>query len=984
MIDGKRRLRRISGFWVIVWFLGTIVLPVHGAGGKDPSLSQADALIADKRYDDAIQVLTEYIRRNPENFSAAQKRFRQIIRLRDRYSLLANEILDVFEADPGNTGRILDLSRQIEDLDPGGNSTAREFLERIRFLTQFTHNRNRLEEILAKGRSLIDRGDYTEALRTYAEGLDLYRDEFFAADYGEMVEARVRSGLENIAKSIDAFAGLPEPLGNAAASMEHLTLPGNTPPEFSRTVAVFDEIRPALERLMSIRTVLEETGTYYARQLALLQESNNVQGDRSFLSFAVYLIFGRNREDVREGMVGAVSACGDEFAARIENAACVAADWYYRNSLDLFREHSYDRTLESLETAGQFLGIALNTGELWKPAAGHVSPYETLARAIAGLDSLTDLTRSYELLAANERILTERWQAGRMTRNAVAEEERSLRYAYAALAGKTGTFALAGDDPGGELRELMSEADSLNARVLTGERNSVIRFYGVLNGEFEERLLRRQEEFVEAEGLFAGTPREIAEGGTYTARYPAEALALLEPLAEEISRDLQAGGDLLRRYDGEPPDIRALEAVAALRNTLESLVGRLEDFRTRGLAMAATARELTARAEALRLDGDRLYEEARTALSGSNFDVARDRALRSGERYDASLAIQESPSLRTARDSRLFNLGMEITRLENEAIVREVRNLVNSARTAYFAGDFELAEQTLIRAQNRWQLINLDANQEVGYWLTIVRGGLSLRSGRSIPATAPLFAEMSQLLSDAVTFYEEGVRLINSKRRQEGLVKFSEARKKTQEVRLMFPINQEASLLELRIDQLTDPAAFETLFRRRFTEAVAGTRRGSVEAFADLRNLAEINPRFPGIREAVEQAEINMGYRPAPPDARALARSAELTASARAIINGNVRSQFPIALEQLNEALVLNPNNDQAMTEKDRVQTLLGGGGSVVLSNTAERQYQQAVQELRQGNTLVAMGIVQQLLRDPRNRNSTRLLELQRRIEALL
>ena len=57
---------------------------------------------------------------------------------------------------------------------------------------------------------------------------------------------------------------------------------------------------------------------------------------------------------------------------------------------------------------------------------------------------------------------------------------------------------------------------------------------------------------------------------------------------------------------------------------------------------------------------------------------------------------------------------------------------------------------------------------------------------------------------------------------------------------------------------------------------------------------------------------------------------------------------------------------------------------SVVLTNTAERDYQRAVQELQKGNTIVAQAIVEQLLRDPRNRNSPRIIELQRRIQSRL
>jgi hypothetical protein len=72
------------------------------------------------------------------------------------------------------------------------------------------------------------------------------------------------------------------------------------------------------------------------------------------------------------------------------------------------------------------------------------------------------------------------------------------------------------------------------------------------------------------------------------------------------------------------------------------------------------------------------------------------------------------------------------------------------------------------------------------------------------------------------------------------------------------------------------------------------------------------------------------------------------------------------------------------MSLKDRVQTELGGGGSVVLNSAAEREYQRAVQALQQGNTLVAMNIVRQLLQQSENQNSRRILDLQRRIESIL
>jgi hypothetical protein len=158
----------------------------------------------------------------------------------------------------------------------------------------------------------------------------------------------------------------------------------------------------------------------------------------------------------------------------------------------------------------------------------------------------------------------------------------------------------------------------------------------------------------------------------------------------------------------------------------------------------------------------------------------------------------------------------------------------------------------------------------------------------------------------------------------------------------------------------------------------------SLESFAELQNLAEINPRYPGMAAALVQAEIDMGLRPPPPDPRALARSNELTAAARRILEDNVRSQFEIGLRQVDEALNLNPNNTQAMTIKDQLQTRMNGTGTLVIDSRAEEEYQRAVAEFQRGNYLVASAIVEQLLRDPKNRSSSRILELQRRIQSRL
>jgi len=382
--------------------------------------------------------------------------------------------------------------------------------------------------------------------------------------------------------------------------------------------------------------------------------------------------------------------------------------------------------------------------------------------------------------------------------------------------------------------------------------------------------------------------------------------------------------------------------------------------------------------------GERLFREAQTAYQRKTFDVARDRLQRASDRFNNSLDVQESASLRQSWDNQLLALGQAISVAENEVVIAEVRNLVNNARVTYFAGNFQQAEDNLIRARNRWRITNPTENEEIIYWLGIVRGAMSARSGRVIPATAPLYPEMSQLLSTARKNYEEGVRFINAGSRAQGLAKFDEARRLTREVRLMFPVNQEAGILELRIEQFTDPDVFNASFEQRLRTAIAGTKQRSIESFADLQNLAEINPRYTGIRAILNQAEIDMGYRPPPPNPRDIARSRELTASASRILEENTTTLYEVALTQINEAIALNPENTDAARVKDRLLNRMSVPGAIVLSSQDEDEYQRAVRELQAGNNLVAMAVVERLMQNPRNRNITKLIELQRRIQSVL
>jgi hypothetical protein len=995
---------KFNSLWIWICFSWLILIPsVYGRGTQDPDLAAADELIADLQYDDAIRKLTLHAQEHPEDFDRVQKRLRKVFRLQEEYNALANELLDVLSSDPANSAHILALTRRLERLGRS-RGAARDFLDHTQELAQFQYNRNQLEQILIDGRSLIDQGEYAAAIRRYADGLSLYRDDFFKAGYGDEVEGRVNRGIATITESINTFAARTAPVGLISAELSVSNAGAGE--AYTRFRNTYNRLKPELETLISVNNALAETGAAFEAQLELFQEQDSAMGDRSFLSFASRVIYGRANETIQEGMLGAVAGLWISTLSRFESVLTEFSEAAYREGYAATEAENYTAARADLDAVITVCDLAMEEIREWSRFYAAQNPpmlefpevkvtavkgqdylkFAALEAAARGLVEIESLSERYSQVVVSGGSFNSlgAWRRGLVSATSVIAQEQDLRGSFLSLARDIETTAanLEGyrqaltlyRDPLTALDDAWAMLEKLEDSIFSRAAESAQREYTVSNGDLEQRIGTWQNNLAEADQLMSGT----------MARHPGEALVVLERLNQNVTADLENGNALLGRYGAEPPRVLFNDAVQGLYTQGRSLVDQLERLRSQVLISAGSARSQAAQAEAYRQEGERYLQEARTALARDNFDTARDRALRSGERFDASLAVQESESLRQTRDTQLVNLGADITRQENEAVIREVRRLVNTARDTYFAGNFNESEELLVRALNRWRRTNVEDDPELSYWLTVVRGAMSLRSGRTIPVTAPLYAEMSQLLSEAKRNYDDGMNLINRSRRPEGLEKFSAARQKTQEVRLMFPVNQEASILELRMDQITDPSAFNNSFQRRLSEAVAGVRRGSVESFADLQNLAEINPRYPGILATLTQAEIDMGYRPRPPNPQSLSRSNELTASARSIIDRNVRSQFPVALEQLNQALLLNPGNNQAMSLKDRVLTELGGGGSVVLSSTAEREYQRAVQELQQGNTLVAMSIVRQLLQDPQNRNSTRILELQRRIESIL
>ena len=994
MILQGRKNRRILLFTAVL-FLLTAATSVYARGARENVvLSRADQLIAEKEYDQALVLLTEFIRDNPGDFAQAQRRVQTIVRLREQSNRIMNELLDTLETEPENDDRILELINDLLTIESPTNPVTANFLSQVRFLAQLNVYRGRLEEIFLLARAQLAVNNFSRAMEIYASGFYILQGDYFTIGYSHEAERLAREALETIDRNIQQFYELQPSVNLSAQVISQLAAADL--PSVSELRIAYTMLLPQMNELKAIQDSFFSTRRTFDAQLDMHQADDETLGDRSFLTLAGRLITGP--AGYSEGMTGALEQFWDHSIGSAQNALLARINNTYNRAFSAMIDSNYSEAISGFTYTGAYINVALDFLISSADFQRNIQNFET-AENILNLQIINSAAQILAeagnvgnreaALASGSGEAFNSWRQGVMTASTAVSSEQNLRRSYEEILNELNSLA---NRIGTRVDDISADAmDLIFGIALRFSREyitSAIRQYTIATEDLAGRVNLREQEFNEGNRLAQGIQgaHRTLEGDITIYFFPTEALAILVPVSQRLELDIQDARALIDQYSSESQQVLSDAEISRLYASTQNLLNRLVALQARNTQVIASARIQSERAASLRFEGDRLFAQAQAAMNRNEFAAARDILTRAAAQYDASLAIQESASLREFRDMQVLNLHAEIISRENELIVMEVRNLVTSARASFFAGHMDQAEETLIRAQNRWMVTNVTPHSDVEYWLGLVRGASTLQASRVIAPTAPLFAEMSQLLSSARRDYDEGLRLLNAGRRADGLVKFNEALEKTREVQIMFPLNQEARLLDLMIEQQVDRPAFNAAFQQRLNEAVAGTRPNvrSPQAFADLQDLAAINPQFPGIGNILIQAEIDMGFRPPPPNPATINRSAQLTREAEPHVRSGVPTRLAIAQAQLEEAVLLNHNNTQAQILLDQVLVAQGATGIFLFSHNDQLLYNEALQMFNQGNFLRANAIVLQLMQNPNNQRSTLLLDLQRRIQTVL
>ena len=994
-------------------FIASAVSVAFASGAQEDRLQQAEALVEQKEYNAAMLLCTEILRTEPNRIEDVQALLTRIRREKDNYNDKYEELIEVYGGD--DIEAAYPMIADLQEMDPNPNEATRVSLVLARETAGFVFNNNRWVDIMEDASAKIAAGQYAEAVESYTTGFDLSRVIFQDAGYGNIVVNDVFSRSEQMNNETLEFLELYSSLLSRRENIDN-SFTARSLDEFITGVA---DIYSDLERTAEIRESLKDTADYF-----IVQEDNirTTRGDDKQVHYLIYmdrLLNGRTTVDELEGITGVIDIFWNEIFKMISDDSLAYTEELFAEALAAYRTGNYDsaeqlfaRVLEIAEssiTVYEFGGNYFESesqyqrpGLLMADRTGYGLGQEIVVQSAAIAQEIpliiAEQGRLSELenrIAALNIEMDNYRETGSLIREELTVESNTVEQALSDweenLSGLADTdygtdqaverltaAAAVPVDEYGEMKgrlfnyevALASTLAGINIEQLEGD-------YGLVRDEVSNSAALIQG--IAAKQDEAGTDNEVDFEIVY--KYPDRALDQLTA-AQQSVRNLLAGIEVLdQRIEAERAEIRVTAEIIRLQEGSAELLDKSSSLLSEAEVLADNARTQIFTAEKLKQEGERRIEESRQLTQQARFAAAKERLEQAAGKFDESLSYLEDPVLRTYRDNEIPRLYDEIQVAENNLVVRQVREYLTTGKSNYSQGNFPAAQAILIKAQSRWSDTNVEPNPEVEYWLTLTQTALSVTSGRIIAATDPLYTEMSQFLNQAQSDFQRAKTEYDSGNRTDADFYFNKAEQSILYVQQFFPFNEKARVLNLRISQYRDPEQFDEIFGNDLRTARNLISTNPQAAYIDLKDLEAIYPQYPGLQAAITEAEYASGIKVRPPDPAKIARSNELYDLAYSIVSRNIRSEFNVALSYLDEAISLNPENNDAIRLKDRIATDVGGTAVVVMSNTDQQLYNEAVSEFTSGNYLKARIIVENLLNDPDNQRNPKLLDLQERIE---
>ena len=1006
----------------------------------DLSLFEIDRLIRRTEYDEALRQLNIYIEKNPEKFDHAQSRIKRIMHARNQYSILAEKLIKLIQTDPGNNKEIYEITAQLEKFEKHPSDQNLQFIADLKKSAEFNYFRALFLEIQNTTAELSHKGDYIAAVEKAKEGFWLYRDDFYETQ--EENEAIISAVDKTLAELDQRIAEFEEknylPRFNTAVNDFIKAVKAE---QYDQAVSRLGEVESYFRNYNNLRNGIVKVGNDLQAEFAEVQKLNSDLTDASFLPFMFRFVFGVDSVP-DSGILGAVNTQWNDAAGRMNDAV-------YSVLLKKYGTYETAINTSLVNEVSRYSGLEKRVLDIYKiaeanqpanhPLQNPYEPYYALCDYAQNLCSNAQRLSGVYTQVQNTGTEQEKTLAKITNGNAEASEIRALfdsssqlskiigdkesqklegfawTLAYNNAAEKAGRRDF--DGLSDKYSQMLDSVFNDTAAIFNRSWTEITNYYKTSSDSVYQNALAyyNSSEKYRA-GFFTKIPQNILTElrGDISKSIVYENTFNEDPeldfgiyysypdLAIQISNYTQTSAQngiktidgyeaiIVENYGAQSQTVEgALEVGSLISETrayLEEDRQKLRSLITGAQEQVAVARRQMNAAQLARNEADIRFNEAQNALRNNDFDTARKKLQDALTKYDESLTNQNDEVLRSETDRKLQSLGENIAKAENEVVVREVRDLKTRAKDAYFNGRFDDAEKYLNQAKIRWAVTNVDEDEEITNLLNFVNTAISMKTGREILPSAPQYPEMSQLLNISYQYFDEGSRKIGEGNRAAGEADLALALESIQKLQYVYPLNQEASILTLRINRLLDPKKFSEEFAQKIDMAkmMCKSKDTQQEGYANLLDYYQLDPDYKGLKDLIYQVEIDIGIRQKPVSNTGANRAKKLVADAQKIYNsaGNDTAKLQNALSKIDEALALVSDNKEAMALKDRITTKIGGNTATVLSTEDERLYQLAIQRLQNNNVVGANAIVEQLLKKPQNSNSQKIKDLKNKIEA--
>jgi hypothetical protein len=965
-------------------------------GSAAEKYKEVDRLMQIFDYNGAINLLVDIVKDNPDEMEKAQKKIQEIRQRKEQFNERYAELIRVlFEENDYEKG--LQIISELEALDANPNTATTESLVDARISAELIYFRLLFNDLMDRALVQIEEGNYREAVSIYSTGFQLHRRTFDERNYGPIVKAPVEDELAELNAAMEAFQKDYGRLGDYSA----FSLSSSVNENNAQQPGLLED----LGSFTRLRNAIWQAGYVFERQNELLGRISSEYREDFFLSFANRIVFGRLDRRHEEGLIEAMDRYWESALIPLEESLRSRPETLMARGEQAFDREDWPLAQQNFDEAEFWADRTLELSRMWSgrinlddglslyPDSSAVlrREYPHLVNARIQKDKAAYLSRLsliYERLTAYREYDSDNLEEMRERRDTLAGElaaivpiseewERDNRKYRSDILYTDGFAQEQNSYVSARLEKGIGDYRTLDGRIALDSAD-----YEILPLEAEYNAMR--DSVADALARLEGIPPEGADPDDRTVLYvyPEDSFAIIEGLLEDNAELSRLSSRYKEFYQEVRRTIPQKEEMSAYIGRAEALILNMEDDLLEYSRIQRRSDQNIAQAERFFGEGNFRFGQAENALNRKDFAQATQQLSSSQELYVQALSYNEEVLSREDLDRRISDLQARILQEENKEVIRYVRENVNRGKSLYLQGLYAQSEVVLLRAESRWFTTNTDPNSEINYWLNLVRAALSVESGRTIEETEPLYKEMTQFLNHALSNFEAGS---NAMARGEEALAYSlldKADQNLNEILIPMPLNQQASVLKLRIQQLRDPDEFEITFEEKFKSAVSRLRTDPDESYIDLKDLAAIQPDYPGIRKAIYDAEIILGIRRPPPDLRAQAESEDLYDKAYAIVQGNVRSQFPVALKQLDRAIELNPENQDAIELKDRIQLDAGGQTAIVLSSSDNARFKAAEEKYINGEYFEAYAIVQQLLNDKKTASYPPLQDLKRRIES--